>query len=83
MIPPPLDVSIWLNQAIKGARDRYGNEIPNAHLLVLFNRICKLLFYQIKPVFVFDGPTPLIKLQMTVSPVKAWLLLSGVSGSWS
>ena len=71
MIPPPLDVSIWLNQAIKGARDRYGNEIPNAHLLVLFNRICKLLFYQIKPVFVFDGPTPLIKLQMTVSLVEA------------
>ena len=65
-----LDVSIWLNQAIKGARDRYGNEIPNAHLLVLFNRICKLLYYQIKPIFVFDGSTPSLKLQTLVSNQK-------------
>ena len=47
-------------------RDRHGNEIPNAHLLVLFNRICKLLHYQIKPVFVFDGPAPSLKLQTLV-----------------
>uniref|UniRef100_A0A1X7UU45 XPG N-terminal domain-containing protein n=1 Tax=Amphimedon queenslandica TaxID=400682 RepID=A0A1X7UU45_AMPQE len=56
-----VDVSIWLNQAIKGARDHHGNEIPKPHLLVLFNRICKLLFYQIRPVFVFDGPPPPLK----------------------
>lgn len=66
IVSPPTDVSIWLNQAVKGARDRHGNEIPNAHLLVLFNRICKLLFYQIRPVFVFDGPAPTIKLNMIV-----------------
>ena len=62
-----LDVSIWLNQAIKGARD---NEIPNVHLLVVFNRICKLLYYQIKPIFVFDGSTPSLKLQTLVSKLK-------------
>lgn len=42
-------------------RDREGNPIPNAHLSVLFNRICKLLYYRIKPVFVFDGAAPTIK----------------------
>ena len=56
-----LDVSIWLNQAVKGYRDRTGNAVINAHLLGLFNRICKLLFYKIKPVFVFDGKAPDLK----------------------
>ena len=64
-LPPPYphipDVSIWLNQAVKGARDAHGNPLPHAHLLVLFNRICKLLYYHIKPVFVFDGATPTLK----------------------
>ncbi|XP_027299641.2 DNA excision repair protein ERCC-5 isoform X1 [Anas platyrhynchos] len=58
-----VDISIWLNQAIKGARDRHGNSIQNAHLLTLFNRLCKLLFFRIRPVFVFDGEAPLLKRQ--------------------
>ncbi|NXI69384.1 ERCC5 protein, partial [Anseranas semipalmata] len=58
-----VDISIWLNQAIKGARDRGGNSIQNAHLLTLFNRLCKLLFFRIRPVFVFDGEAPLLKRQ--------------------
>ena len=49
------DVSIWLNQAVKGFRDKSGNAVPNAHILGLFHRICKLLFYRIRPIFVFDG----------------------------
>ncbi|KFR09804.1 DNA repair protein complementing XP-G cells, partial [Opisthocomus hoazin] len=57
------DISIWLNQAIKGARDRGGNSIQNAHLLTLFHRLCKLLFFRIRPVFVFDGEAPLLKRQ--------------------
>ncbi|XP_074946411.1 DNA excision repair protein ERCC-5 isoform X2 [Phalacrocorax aristotelis] len=66
--PAPLltavrDISIWLNQAIKGARDRGGNSIQNAHLLTLFHRLCKLLFFRIRPVFVFDGEAPLLKRQ--------------------
>ena len=56
-----LDVSIWLNQAVKGYRDKSGNALTNAHLLGLFHRICKLMFYRIKPVFVFDGKAPDLK----------------------
>ncbi|NXD13362.1 ERCC5 protein, partial [Nothocercus nigrocapillus] len=58
-----VDISIWLNQAIKGARDHRGNSIQNAHLLTLFHRLCKLLFFRIRPVFVFDGEAPLLKRQ--------------------
>ncbi|XP_010295121.1 PREDICTED: DNA repair protein complementing XP-G cells [Phaethon lepturus] len=58
-----VDISIWLNQAIKGARDHGGNSIQNAHLLTLFHRLCKLLFFRIRPVFVFDGEAPLLKRQ--------------------
>uniref|UniRef100_A0A8C6YEC2 DNA repair protein complementing XP-G cells n=1 Tax=Naja naja TaxID=35670 RepID=A0A8C6YEC2_NAJNA len=58
-----VDISIWLNQAIKGARDRHGNSIHNAHLLILFRRLCKLLFFRIRPIFVFDGEAPLLKRQ--------------------
>lgn len=60
------DISIWLNQAVKGVRDREGNSVQNAHLLTLFHRICKLLFFRIKPVFVFDGEAPLLKKQTLV-----------------
>lgn len=54
-------MSIWLNQAVKGYRDKSGNALTNAHLLGLFHRLCKLLFYRIKPVFVFDGKAPELK----------------------
>lgn len=60
------DISIWLNQAVKGVRDREGNSVQNAHLLTLFNRICKLLFFRIRPVFVFDGDAPMLKKQTLV-----------------
>lgn len=56
-----VDISIWLHQVIKGYQDAKGGTLPNAHLLGLFHRLCKLLFYKIKPVFVFDGVCPQIK----------------------
>ena len=56
-----IDVSIWLNQAVKGVRDQEGGTVANAHLLSLFHRICKLLFYKIRPIFVFDGKAPQLK----------------------
>uniref|UniRef100_A0A3B3ZB11 XPG N-terminal domain-containing protein n=1 Tax=Periophthalmus magnuspinnatus TaxID=409849 RepID=A0A3B3ZB11_9GOBI len=57
-----LAVGLWLT-SVKGVRDRHGNSVQNAHLLTLFHRICKLLFFRIRPVFVFDGDAPLLKKQ--------------------
>jgi len=56
-----VDVSIWLNKAAKGMRDKFGNPVYNAHLIVIFQRLCKLLFYKVKPIFVFDGGVPELK----------------------
>ncbi len=55
------DTSVWLHQALKA-----GNEVPNAHLVVLFHRLCKLLLFRIRPVFVFDGKPPLLKVDTLV-----------------
>ncbi|KAI8877741.1 PIN domain-like protein [Backusella circina FSU 941] len=57
-----IDASIWIYQFIRSMRDKEGYPIRNAHLLGFFRRICKLLFYNIKPVFVFDGGVPVLKL---------------------
>ncbi|GLD96477.1 hypothetical protein PINS_up021138 [Pythium insidiosum] len=56
-----VDASIWLTQFVKAMRDDEGNMIKNAHLLGTFHRVAKLLFYRIRPVFVFDGNTPELK----------------------
>uniref|UniRef100_A0A1B6EGL3 XPG N-terminal domain-containing protein n=1 Tax=Clastoptera arizonana TaxID=38151 RepID=A0A1B6EGL3_9HEMI len=56
-----VDVSIWLHQLVKGFQDSSGSSLPNAHLLGLYHRVCKLLFFKIKPVFVFDGGVPVLK----------------------
>ncbi|XP_046482836.1 DNA excision repair protein ERCC-5 homolog [Neodiprion pinetum] len=65
-----VDVSIWLHQVMQGYQDGHGSPLPNAHLLGLFNRICKLLYYKIKPVFVFDGGVPLLKKNTIASRRK-------------
>lgn len=65
-----VDVSIWIHQVMQGYQDRHGNPKPNAHLLGLFNRICKLLYYKIKPVFVFDGGVPMLKKNTIASRRK-------------
>ena len=59
-----IDASIWLTQFLKAMRDPItGQTKPSAHLIGFIRRICKLLYFGIKPVFVFDGPTPQIKLR--------------------
>ena len=62
-----VDVSIWLHQAVRGVRGPGGAAVANAHLLTLFHRICKLLFYRIRPIFVFDGGVPYLKKQTLAS----------------
>ncbi|CAF4791384.1 unnamed protein product [Rotaria sp. Silwood1] len=56
-----IDISIWLHQAAKGMRDR-----QNPHILLLLHRICKLLHFKIKPIFIFDGGVPELKRRTLV-----------------
>jgi len=56
-----VDVSIWLTQFLYAMRDSDGELIRNAHLLGVLRRCCKLIFYNVKPIFVFDGATPQLK----------------------
>ncbi|KAI8052052.1 hypothetical protein BDF22DRAFT_633996 [Syncephalis plumigaleata] len=56
-----IDASIWLHQFLKAMQDKEGKALANAHLLGFFPRICKLLYHNVKPVFVFDGATPELK----------------------
>ncbi|KAF9170743.1 DNA repair protein rad2 [Mortierella sp. AD011] len=56
-----IDASIWLHQFLRGMRDKEGQVVSNAHIIGFFRRICKLLYYNIKPIFVFDGGTPALK----------------------
>ena len=65
-----VDASIWIYQFLKAVRDKEGNALRNSHIVGFFRRICKLLFFGIKPVFVFDGGAPILKRQ-TVSSRKA------------
>lgn len=59
-----IDASIWLTQFIKAMRDpETGSVKPSAHLIGFFRRLAKLRFHGIKPVLVFDGATPEIKLR--------------------
>ncbi|CAK1544214.1 unnamed protein product [Leptosia nina] len=58
-----VDISIWLHQVVKGYQDAKGAPLPNAHLMGLFQRLCKLLYFRIKPIFVFDGGVPDLKRQ--------------------
>jgi DNA excision repair protein ERCC-5 len=56
-----IDSSIWIYQFQATMRDKEGQALINAHVLGFLRRISKLLFYGIKPVFVFDGGAPVLK----------------------
>ncbi|KAI0783664.1 hypothetical protein C8Q75DRAFT_430432 [Abortiporus biennis] len=56
-----IDSSIWIYQFQATMRDKEGRGLVNAHVVGFLRRICKLLFFGIKPVFVFDGGAPVLK----------------------
>ncbi|KAI0410052.1 PIN domain-like protein [Xylaria palmicola] len=58
-----VDASIWIYQFLKAVRDKEGNALRNSHIVGFFRRICKLLWFGILPVFVFDGGAPALKRQ--------------------
>src|SRR5271168_5191477 len=65
-----VDASIWIYQFLKAVRDKEGNALRNSHVVGFFRRICKLLFFGIKPVFVFDGGAPALKRQTLANRVR-------------
>lgn len=56
-----VDASIWIYQFLKAVRDQEGNALKHSHIVGFFRRICKLVYFGIKPVFVFDGGVPALK----------------------
>jgi len=58
-----VDASIWIYQFLKAVRDKDGNALRSSHVVGFFRRICKLLWFGIQPVFVFDGGAPALKRQ--------------------
>lgn len=53
-----IDIVLWLDLL---------NNTRYPHLKAFFYRVCKLLFYGVKPVFVFDGGVPYLKYKTIVS----------------
>jgi 5'-3' exonuclease len=56
-----VDASGWIFRFLKAMRNEQGDILPNAHTIGFLRRICKLLYLNIRPVFVFDGSTPALK----------------------
>ncbi|PRQ77887.1 hypothetical protein AAT19DRAFT_8955 [Rhodotorula toruloides] len=57
-----IDASMWIYQFQMATRDKKtGDTLQGAHIMGTFRRIMKLVFYGIKPVFVFDGAAPSLK----------------------
>lgn len=56
-----VDASIWIYQFLKAVRDPEGNAMKGSHIVGFFRRICKLLYFGIQPIFVFDGGAPALK----------------------
>ena len=69
-----IDMSMWLTQIIKAARDKDGNMIKDAHLEKTVSRIRRLLFNKIKPIFVFDGKPPELKNKIMAGTLLLLLL---------
>ncbi|KAJ1807389.1 DNA repair protein rad2, partial [Coemansia sp. RSA 2598] len=74
-----IDASIWLYQLLKAMKDDEGNPLEDGHILGFYRRICKLLYYDIRPVFVFDGGAPELK-RLTIQE-RHGVLMGGESGA--
>ncbi|SCV71275.1 BQ2448_2863 [Microbotryum intermedium] len=59
-----IDASIWLYQFQMTMRDKKsGDVLKGAHVMGTFRRIMKLIYHGIRPVFVFDGKAPMLKMR--------------------
>ena len=62
-----VDVSIWLYQFVKSVPSGKDSELSPLVIGGLFQRVCKLLHFGIKPIFVFDGASPALKKETIVA----------------
>ena len=68
-----IDAPLWLYQFLSSIRQRDGTLLMDkegnvtSHLMGLFTRTSKLLQYNIKPIYVFDGKPPELKKKETES----------------
>jgi 5'-3' exonuclease len=56
-----IDVSIWMVRIIHGMAKAGVQNFSRGHLIGILTRIMYLLDNDIKPIFVFDGPAPVLK----------------------
>jgi 5'-3' exonuclease len=62
-----IDVSIWLYQFVKSVPSNKDAALSPLVIGGLFQRVCKLLHFGIKPIFVFDGTAPALKKENIAS----------------
>ena len=60
-----IDASIWIYQFIRALPPSTTSAYSSLVLAGLFNRLCKLIYFNIKPVMIFDGLAPAIKKRTT------------------
>ena len=66
-----IDVSIWVIKLMYGSLKYKGPlEINTMYLNGIMRRILKLLYYGVKPVFVFDGKFPELKRRTIIKRYK-------------
>lgn len=59
-----IDASIWIYQFMRALPSDSGGSGEQSLILAgLFRRLCKLLYFNIRPILVFDGTTPALKRQ--------------------
>lgn len=62
-----VDASIWIYQFLRAVRDKEGNALGQSHIVGFFRRICKMLYFGILPLFVFDGGAPALKRKVILA----------------
>ena len=65
-----IDASIFLIQFVHAMRDDEGKMMKNAHISGTLQRILKLLYNRVRPLFVFDGATPDLKRKTMEARVR-------------
>ncbi|KAF0991009.1 hypothetical protein HZS_4732 [Henneguya salminicola] len=58
-----IDISIWINKLLRGNVKSGAKRSIKDVLIIFYKKLCELMLLGIKPIFVFDGSPPEIKLR--------------------